>query len=450
MPNVYVFLGILILITSLKCENSNALLKVDPLVNTKLGLIRGVRANDGDYSMFMGIPYAQINASNPFVAAIPQHTQQSARKLKSLITPLWIKNNIEAFGGDPTNITLFGESAGAIAVDFHILSPQEKLFDKAIIQSGTSLSPVFFQPHKNAPTTLAAKLGFPTNDTNKAMTFLASVDTSLVINVTKNLGLNFRPCVEKGFENVQGIITENWIHAQMPKVNSMPILIGFTDDEKISVYINQPSSYFDDLNIFHDKLNLDFDVTNPDFVGMEESVRHFYIGDKDISENVKYQIVDFDSDYVYNHPTYRSISKYLSNNAGNIYQYLFSYNGDRNFGKRAQNFTGNAAGAVHADEIGYLFDTAYYDKPPSTADQLIIDRLTMMWANFVKYGNPTPEVSEFLPVTWTPITKNSLNYYLEINSELRLSVRPFHKRMAFWDIFYRTNDKLQKVYPGNE
>lgn len=40
--------------------------RVDPLVNTNLGLIRGVRASDGDYAMFMGIPYAKVNASNPF------------------------------------------------------------------------------------------------------------------------------------------------------------------------------------------------------------------------------------------------------------------------------------------------------------------------------------------------------------------------------------------------
>lgn len=41
-------------------------LRVDPLVQTKSGLIRGLRADDGHYSMFLGIPYAEINENDPF------------------------------------------------------------------------------------------------------------------------------------------------------------------------------------------------------------------------------------------------------------------------------------------------------------------------------------------------------------------------------------------------
>jgi hypothetical protein len=47
-------------------QNVFALQRIDPLVNTDLGLIQGLKASDGDYSMFMGIPYAQIDPSNPF------------------------------------------------------------------------------------------------------------------------------------------------------------------------------------------------------------------------------------------------------------------------------------------------------------------------------------------------------------------------------------------------
>ena len=49
----------------------------------------------------------------------------------------WVKNNIDAFGGDPTNVTVFGESAGAHAVGLLMASPQASgLFQKAIGQSG--------------------------------------------------------------------------------------------------------------------------------------------------------------------------------------------------------------------------------------------------------------------------------------------------------------------------
>jgi len=49
----------------------------------------------------------------------------------------WVKRNIAAFGGDPDNITLFGESAGGVSVQFLLAQPQTRgLFQKAIVQSG--------------------------------------------------------------------------------------------------------------------------------------------------------------------------------------------------------------------------------------------------------------------------------------------------------------------------
>jgi len=38
----------------------------------------------------------------------------------------WVKNNIKAFGGDPGNVTICGESAGGSCVNFHMISPLSK------------------------------------------------------------------------------------------------------------------------------------------------------------------------------------------------------------------------------------------------------------------------------------------------------------------------------------
>ncbi|CAB3241219.1 unnamed protein product [Arctia plantaginis] len=46
-------------------------IRIDPLVNTNVGLIRGLRANDGDYSMFLGIPFAKVDVNNPFGPSTP-------------------------------------------------------------------------------------------------------------------------------------------------------------------------------------------------------------------------------------------------------------------------------------------------------------------------------------------------------------------------------------------
>ena len=55
---------------------------------------------------------------------------------------VWVQENISKFGGNPGNVTIFGESAGSMAVNFHLVSPQSQgLFHAAILQSGTALGP---------------------------------------------------------------------------------------------------------------------------------------------------------------------------------------------------------------------------------------------------------------------------------------------------------------------
>lgn len=51
-----------------KCHGKS----LDTLVNTKVGLIRGLKAEDGEYSMFLGIPFGKVEENNPFGVSICQ------------------------------------------------------------------------------------------------------------------------------------------------------------------------------------------------------------------------------------------------------------------------------------------------------------------------------------------------------------------------------------------
>ncbi|OWA49932.1 Acetylcholinesterase [Hypsibius exemplaris] len=54
----------------------------------------------------------------------------------------WVRENIRAFGGNPQNITIFGESAGATSISLHTLSPVSmNLFNQAILSSGSATCP---------------------------------------------------------------------------------------------------------------------------------------------------------------------------------------------------------------------------------------------------------------------------------------------------------------------
>ena len=69
-------------------------------------------------------------------AESPNHTSGNYALLDQMAALRWVRNNIAAFGGDPRNITVFGESAGASSIAYMMVSPLANgLFDKAILES---------------------------------------------------------------------------------------------------------------------------------------------------------------------------------------------------------------------------------------------------------------------------------------------------------------------------
>jgi para-nitrobenzyl esterase len=92
-----------------------------------------------------------LDAENHLLANYALMDQQLALK--------WLKRNIPGFGGDPDNITIFGESAGGISIYAHLVSPLASgLFQKAIIESGAP-DYITLQQSETDGVTLAGKVG---------------------------------------------------------------------------------------------------------------------------------------------------------------------------------------------------------------------------------------------------------------------------------------------------
>ncbi|CAB3256096.1 unnamed protein product [Arctia plantaginis] len=207
----------------------------------------------------------------------------------------------------------------------------------------------------------------------------------------------------------------------------MPILIGFNNDEAHFLHMSLENEHYENENL-RDSLALEFNLNANGFKGMEDIVRNFYFGDEPMSAAVKRNIIDFDSDFMFISPAYRSISKYLDYGVGNIFFYVFSYSGERNYFKDFFNYTG----ATHSDELGYLFDISYMkDKPVTPEDQVIINQMTTMWANFVKLGTPVPKTSDLLEIQWAPINNQSQRPYLNIDLQLSLRRSAFPSASNF-------------------
>lgn len=98
--------------------------------------------------------------------------------LKDCVLALkWVQKNIAQFGGDPTQVTIFGESAGGAAVHHLILSPAASgLFAKAISQSGSALCPWAFDEEPQTSTyNLAKKLNITYTDNTELIEKLRKV-----------------------------------------------------------------------------------------------------------------------------------------------------------------------------------------------------------------------------------------------------------------------------------
>lgn len=283
----------------------------------------------------------------------------------------WIRNNIASFGGNPYNVTIAGQDAGATSVLLHLYSSKEKYFHKVIAQSSTPQSEgMFVNGDVEAAIKLASYLGLNTSDTEQAIQFLSEISPDLVVAASADLGLNLKPCKERSFSGVDIFMGDDpYSMSNRRKVSNTAIMIGVNSKE---------SSLTDDYynsDPFYEKLKNHYDLDETTIVKLAKNIKHFYIGDKEISPEVASQLKDFESDFGYNHPAERTINNLLNEGASAIYEYIFSYVGSTGLD-----------GAEHSYELNYLFDLVNSNTERDDEDQLIVDRITYLWTNFIKYG----------------------------------------------------------------
>lgn len=351
----------------------------------------------GDYFVkenviFVGINY-RLNIEGFLCLGIKEAPGNAG--LKDQIAALkWVKENIKAFGGDPNNVTLFGESAGAVSTSFLILSPLASgLFHKAILQSGATLAPWGMQhtPLETA-SALAKEIGYNTKDPrelyaifkNRTYDELIKARASTYRSNSITAELLFVPCVEKKLPGVDAIITEYPTNVIKSKnYNKMPMIIGFNDNEGIYFVSKDYGITLDEVDI-NETLQPDLEFsTIEDKNYVSNLLKDFYFNGS--TKGKVQNMIDLYSDLHFKFPSVIESELYAKTTDKPIYYYLFKYSGFINMPKIISRFF-LIRGASHADELFYMFKPHSFPLPQTFLEYQMIERMVQMWTNFAKLG----------------------------------------------------------------
>ncbi|KAG8256292.1 hypothetical protein J6590_071808 [Homalodisca vitripennis] len=151
-----------------------------------------IKGNGPDYLLYGGVVVVTFNyrcGAFGFLSLENEEVPGNAGLKDQTLALKWVHDNIDSFGGDPNNVTIFGISAGGASVAYHLLCPPSRgLFHKAIMQSGFALNPWALQenPRKNAYK-LAKSLGCTSENPEEVFQFLQSVSANDIVFATKDM-----------------------------------------------------------------------------------------------------------------------------------------------------------------------------------------------------------------------------------------------------------------------
>ncbi|XP_013857896.1 bile salt-activated lipase [Austrofundulus limnaeus] len=336
----------------------------------------------------------------------------------------WVHRNIRSFGGNPDNITIFGESAGGASVSLQTLSPHNKgLFKRAISQSGVATCPwaINKTPRKFAEE-VALKVNCPTDD---SMADCLKMTDPTVLTLAGTLNLSSSPDSPLVYNLVlspviDGDFLPDEVHNLYHNTADIDYMAGVNDmDGHIFTGADVPSvnSQLVDTPIEEVKRLLGSLTKEKGTLGLDNAYSTYTLdwGSKPSRETIKKTVVAIETDYIFLIPTQAALYLHASKaSTGRTYSYLFTE--PNRLGGILSPFPG-WLGADHADDLQYVFGKpfttplGYWPRHRSVSGYMIA-----YWTNFAKTGDPNKGDLK-VPVTWPAFTSND-HRFLEINSKM--------------------------------
>ncbi len=298
--------------------------------------------------------------AHPALSAESPYGRSGNYGLLDLVSGLeWIRDNIARFGGDPRQVTIAGQSAGAAAVNYLVLSPLAKgLFHRAIAQSG---SVMFDNGFRRLPSRReaeaqgerwAAELAAPT------LSALREQDAATVIAHPGALatpyldGVVVPPSPEETYRNQAH--------------SDVPLLLGWNEEDHVSDQWLAAADFREQVRTRY---------------GEAADTLLLYYPAADEAEAVRSQM-DLHRDQLFGLGMYAWALHQVRHSRSAVYVYRFNRNipahgADDDFG------------ASHTGEIPYVFRTLdAVDRPWTAQDRSLSAQMSAQWVQFVKTGEP--------------------------------------------------------------
>ncbi|MFX1295265.1 MAG: carboxylesterase/lipase family protein [Promethearchaeota archaeon] len=289
----------------------------------------------------------------------------------------WVKNNIDAFGGDPNNVTIFGESVGGMSVNALLtMSAAKGLFHHAISQS----CPMSYNPSsgKKHSETLMKMLEIEVGDIDA----LRKIPAKKIINIQNSITLKRGALNFLAFSpRIDGkTLPKHPLEAiRAGASNDIDFITGSNQDEWRFFSFLVPSMRKVDADMVVKLVNNIIGASCQDKNKLKQLI-NIYKETRDSPQDIMNAIF---TDYIFHIPTIRIAEAHQSNQS-NTYNYLFTWSSPMFKGK---------LGSCHVIEIPFIFGTYNIPKMDNfvgkgAAVEALSEKVMDTWITFARTGNP--------------------------------------------------------------